>query len=104
MARLTISLPEELKKQLEERATQRRLPVSQVACEALQASLASPAPPSPIPGEHGDGGTDPEVRRYLSRLVLDLEHVRSTLDELALINGPLSHPPPTSFLRPPWPS
>ena len=69
-------------------AMTRRLPVSQVACEALQASLASPAPPSPIPGEHGAGGIGPEVRRYLARLVLDLEHVRSTLDKLTLVNGP----------------
>ncbi len=104
MARLTISLPERLKTELEERAAMRKLPLSQVVCEALQTSLASPIPPPPLVEGNGNGRTDPEVRHYLTKLFLELEHVRTTLDELALINGPLSHPPPSSLLRPPWPS
>ena len=105
MARLTISLPESLKVQLEERAAQRKLSVSQVAHEALEASLSRGRPEAESPSlprlELNRG--DAETRRYLTGLLAKLKRLRSSVDELAVINGPLGHPPPSSLPRPPWP-
>lgn len=109
MARLTISLPESLKVQLEQRAAQRKLSVSQVAHEALEASLSqwrheAESHPSPATPRLELNRGDAETRRYLTGLLVELERLRSSVDELAVINGPLGHPPPSSLPRPPWPA
>ena len=100
MARLTISLSEPLKARLEARAAEQAMPVSHVVCQALALWLDSE--PRLQPASPDVSSEDAEMRTYLLALVRELEQLHRTVDELAVINGPLSHPPPLALSTPPW--
>jgi len=86
MARITVSLTDELKTKLEAYAEEQQLSVSKVVSQALRAFL---------PGE--DKPPDPDLvntQRYLDRLVLQLEGLREAVHRMALAQyGPFAELP-----------
>ena len=76
------------------------MPVSHAVCQALTLWLDSV--PQPQPASPAASSGDAEVRAYLVALVRELEQLHRTVDELAVINGPLSHPPPLALSAPSW--
>ena len=105
MAKLSISIPDELKVQLDERADAENVPVSHVVTEALKAYFAQgPAPELP-PGAGGE-----EIRKmqtYLWDLYLNYDRTRSST--LALHHwaegqgGLVGIEPESTMKKPPWP-
>lgn len=98
MARITVSLANELKAELEAYAEQQQLAVSKVVSLALQAYL---------PGE--ENPPDPDLvntQHYLAQLVGQLEGVREAVHRMALAQyGPFADLPDDlvrPLPQPPW--
>ena len=105
MAKLSISIPDELKVHLDERAEAEHVPVSHVVTEALRAYFAQPTTPEPPPGVGGH-----EIRKmqeYLWDLYLNYEGTRSSAlavhhwaeGQEALVGIA----PQSAMKKPPWP-
>ena len=110
MAKLSISIPDDLEQLLEERAAAEKLPVSQVVSKALRAYFALPsseAPGTEIPTPCPDTDGLRQVQEYLWDLHQSYDRTRSAvlvLHHLAEKNGELvAIPPESSFKKPPWP-
>lgn len=98
MARITVSLTDELKAELETYADQQKLSVSKVVSLALQAYL---------PGE--DNPPDPDLvntQHYVAELANQLEGLREAVHRMALAQyGPFADLPEDlthSLPQPPW--
>ena len=114
LAKLSISIPDELKEQLEARAESEKMPVSHVVTEALKAFFALPEaetpekPDSPTPPASGSEEIR-QLQEYLWKLHQSYERTRSAV--LVLYhraeqdgeNELLGIPPESSFQKPPWP-
>lgn len=114
LAKLSISIPDELKDQLEARAESEKVAVSHVVTEALRSFFAlsqqgaSEEPVSPTPSP----GSSEEIRQlqeYLWELHQSYERTRSSVlvlyhrAEQSGENELLGIPPESSFKKPPWP-
>ncbi len=104
MAKLSISIPDELKGQLDERADAENVPVSHVVTEALKAYFAQGSTPELPPG----GGQEiRKIQEYLWDLYLGCDRVRSST--LALHywaegqGGLVGIEPESTMKKPPWP-
>jgi len=115
LAKLSISIPDELKQLLEDRAETDKVPVSHVVSEALRAYFALPEeapeePASPTPLSPASGAEEiRQIQEYLWELHHSYERTRSSV--LVLYhradqsgeNELLGIPPESSFKKPPWP-
>ena len=105
MAKLSISIPDELKVQLDERADAENVPVSHVVTEALKAYFAQGSTPELPPG--GGGHEISQMQAYLWDLYLSCDRTRSST--LALHHwaesqgGLVGIEPESTMKRPPWP-
>lgn len=114
LAKLSISIPDELKDQLEARAESEKVAVSHVVSEALRTYFALPEgetpkkPDSPTPPASGSEEVR-QLQEYLWELHQSYERTRSAV--LVLYhraeqdgeNELLGIPPESSFKKPPWP-
>ena len=105
MARITISLPEELKEQLARYAQSRETSLSEAAQAALTNFLKSPPPAAPkISGQ--EAARIAELESYVAAMSYQVEHLRQGL---AGVNGyfrkTLSQqiPCPQVMSQAPWP-
>lgn len=99
MARITVSLSNELEQRLQAHAQQRDLPVSQVVAEAVLVHLDGSARPSPVPS--APMTADLEVREYLEELYGDLKLLRKCVEGIAdIVSG--AHPVPSRLTKPSW--
>lgn len=113
MAKLSISIPDELKELLDDRADKEHVPVSHVVSEALRQYFALPVDdqvpkagsPSPTPADLAEQLR--QVQEYLCDLHFSYERTRSAAYALyywAERNGEvLGIPPEDQFKKPPWP-
>ena len=113
MAKLSISIPDELKELLDERADKEHVPVSHVVSEALRQYFALPSddqvpgrpPLSPAPADLAEQLR--QVQEYLCDFHFSYERTRSAAYALyywAERNGEvLGIPPEDQFKKPPWP-
>ena len=105
MAKLSISIPDELKVQLDERADAENVPVSHVVTEALKAYFAQGSSPELPPG--GGGQEIRKIQEYLWDLYLGCDRVLSST--LALHywaegqGGLVGIEPESTMKKPPWP-
>lgn len=76
MAKLSISIPDELKAQLDERSEAEGVTVSHMVADALRAYFAQPTAPGLPPGAGGDQLR--QVQEYLWELYLNDERTRSS--------------------------
>ena len=108
MAKLSISIPEELRELLEERATADQVPVSHVVSEALRRYFELP------PEEAQGSAASPElvkqvqeIQEYLWHLHFNHEMTRSAALNLYYWAGRqgenLGMPPEMIMSKPPWP-
>ena len=105
MAKLSISIPDELKVQLDERADAENVPVSHVVTEALKAYFAQPTTPELPPGAGGEQFR--QMQAYLWDLYLNYEGTRSSAlavhhwaeGQEALVGIA----PQSTMKKPPWP-
>ena len=109
MAKLSISIPDELKELLDERADKDHVPISHVVSEALRQYFSLPTDDqadresaAPELAEHLR-----QVQEYLWDLHFSHERTRSAAANLyywAQRNGEtLGMPPDQEFKKPPWP-
>ena len=114
MARITVSLPDDLEAQLEQYAQQHSTNASQVVQTALRNLFASPAPtphPPPAPAPTPPSPPMPElsvVQDYLTQLVYKMELMREGLWDMSqlICHGapcPTEIPCPKEIPLPPWP-
>lgn len=118
MAKLSISIPDDLKAQLDERAGAEHVAVSQVVSNALRSYFEKPAapppappkPPEPIPPPPPVAHDSAEVRQmqqYLWELYWNHERTRASvvgLFQWANSCGVMiTYPPPEVMGMPPWP-
>ena len=114
MARITVSLPDDLEAQLEQYAQQHSTNASQVVQTALRNLFASPAPtphPPPAPAPTPPSPPMPElsvVQDYLTQLVYKMELMREGLWDMSqlICHGapcPPEIPCPKEIPLPPWP-
>jgi len=112
LAKLSISIPDDLKELLEARAESEKMPVSHVVSDALKAYFALPnaeipeQPDSPRPTSSSEELR--QVQEYLWELHQSYERTRSSalvLYHWAERSGEqlLGIPPESSFKKPPWP-
>ncbi len=103
MARLTVSIDDQLKERLKQYADDHDLPVSQVVSQALETFFEGGEPPPP-----GQPADLIATQGYLSQLVDQLEVVRQSLYQMAIAQqGPFAPFPPglvEQLARPPWSS
>jgi len=102
LAKLSISIPDELKAQLDERADAENVPVSHAVTEALRSYFGQPSPELP------PGAESKEIRKiqeYLWDLYLSYDRTRSSaLYHWGEREGELlGIPPESSTKKPPWP-
>jgi len=105
LAKLSISIPDELKVQLDERADAENVPVSHVVTEALKAYFAQPTTPELPPGAGGEQLR--QMQAYLWDLYLNYERTRSSAlavhywaeGQEALVGIA----PESTMKKPPWP-
>jgi hypothetical protein len=105
LAKLSISIPDELKLQLDERADAENVPVSHVVTEALRAFFGLPA--DQVPGPPLQLAEQlRQVQAYLWELHFSHECTRSTALNLyywAQRNGEnMGMPPENEMPKPPW--
>lgn len=114
LAKLSISIPDELKDQLEARAESEKVAVSHVVTEALRSFFALPqqgAPEEPVSPTPSPGSSEEirQLQEYLWDFYLSYERTRASV--LALHSWGersgemlLGIPPDSnSFKKPPWP-
>src|ERR1017187_1873077 len=104
MARITISLPEELKEQLERYAQSQGTTVSEAAQAAFKNFLQ--APPPPAPKVSGQEARIAELESYVAAMSYQLEHLRQGLGGVdGYFRKHLSQriPCPPVMTRVPWP-
>ena len=105
MAKLSISIPDELKVQLDERADAEHVPVSHVVTEALKAYFAQTTTPELPPGAGGEQIR--QMQEYLWDLYLNYERTRSSA--LAVHHWAVGQEalvgiaPESTMKKPPWP-
>lgn len=105
MAKLSISIPDDLKVQLDERADSENVPVSHVVTDALKAYFAQEAAPELPPGAGAEQIR--KMQEYLWDLYLNYERTRSSAlavhywaeGQEALVGIA----PETTMKKPPWP-
>jgi predicted transcriptional regulator len=83
VARITVSLPQELKDRLDAYAAERQLPISQVVAQALEQLFDPSRQPAPEPG------ADEAARAYAGELAAHVESLRRVLWE---VSGRVSNP------------
>ena len=113
LAKLSVSIPDDLKELLDARSESEGTPVSHLVTDALRAYFAQPAEeerqevPSPTPPAAGSSEEIRQIQEYLWDLHQSYERTRSSvlvLYETALQGGNLAGiPPESSFKKPPWP-
>ena len=105
MGKLSISIPDELEAQLDERAAAEGMSVSRMVAEALKAYFALPPGPTPPPPP-GLAEELRQVQAYLWELHFSHECTRSTALNLyywAQRNGEnMGMPPEIEMKKPPW--
>ena len=106
LGKLSISLPDELEAELDERAAAEGMSVSRMVAEALKAYFAEPAVPTPPPPPELAEQLR-QVQAYLWELHFSHECTRSTSLNLyywAQRNGEnMGMPPDEEMKKPPWP-
>jgi len=116
VAKLSISIPDDLKELLTERADAEHVPVSQIVSDALRSYFEKPPDPvtPPKPTTPSDTATSSAEIRQMQEYLWDLHHsyerTRSTVlvlyhraDESSGDTELLGIPPESSFKKPPWP-
>ena len=105
MAKLSISTPDELKAQLDERSEEEGVTVSHMVADALKAYFAEGSTPELPPGVGGEQLR--KMQEYLWDLYLNYERTRSSA--LAVHHwaesqdGLVGIAPESTMKRPPWP-
>ena len=105
MAKLSISIPDELKAQLDERSDSEGVTVSHMVADALRAYFAQPTIPESPPSLGGDQVR--QMQEYLWDLYLNYERTRSSAFAVhfwAEGQGALvGFAPESTMKKPPWP-
>lgn len=105
---MSVSIGDELKARLEERAGREGVPVSQLVSSAVKRYLDEPVPaPPPPPLVKPDSRELDQIREYLWQLSFFHERMREVSEGLFLWAGQqgasLGYPPPPTMMYPPWP-
>src|ERR1017187_10970302 len=99
MARITISLPDELKEQLARYAQSQETSISEAAQAALKNFLK--APPTPAPKVSGqEAARIAELERYVAAMSYQVEHLRQGLagvNDYFRSQAPWPHSPPPGW-------
>mgnify|MGYP000961932339 FL=1 len=108
MAKLSISIPEELRELLEERATADQVPVSHVVSEALRRYFELPSAEPQAPAATPELAKQvQDIQEYLWHLHFSHEMTRSAALNLYYWAGRqgenLGMPPEMIMPKPPWP-
>jgi len=107
MAKMSISLPDELKARLQAYAQEHSLSDSETVQQALEAFLdGSPVePPTPPPGPSDWAAPIAQIQKYVAALAANHEQVRSAMQLISQMSAPqgvyIPCPPPVG--PPPWP-
>ena len=105
MAKLSISIPDELKAELDERSDAEGVTVSHMVADALKAYFSQESTPEPPPG--GGGQEIRKMQEYLWDLYLNYERTRSSA--LAVHHWAVGQEalvgiaPESTMKKPPWP-
>lgn len=104
-AKISVSLPDDLKARLDAYAEEHQQSVSQVVQDALQRFLDNPPTPPPLPPESGHLEHDvQQLQRYVTALAANHEQVRASLQlisEMSATQG-VFIPCPAPVGAPPW--
>lgn len=112
LAKLSISIPDDLDQLLDEKSKADKIPVSHIVTEALRAYFALPSDTAEEPASPTPPHSSEEIRQlqeYLWDLYQSYERTRSSVlvlyhrAEQSAEGELLGIPPESSFKKPPWP-
>lgn len=101
MAKISVSLSDELKARLDAHAQEHSETVSDVVQKALESYLDGPKPPT---DDHQADARIPQLQQYVTRLAQNHEQVRASMQLISQLTAPqgvyIPCPPPLD--PPPW--
>lgn len=116
LAKLSVSIPDDLKELLDARSESENTPVSHLVADALRAYFAQPSEeqqkeePSPPPPVAGSSEEIRQIQEYLWDLYLSYDRTRSAAlalhhwaDKEGQGQAVLGIPPESTAKKPPWP-